>query len=37
MTAAVRAGRARLSFFVYNTRDDAERAAEVLGGADMPM
>jgi hypothetical protein len=37
MTASVRAGRARLSFFVYNAREDADRAADLLGGTDGRM
>jgi selenocysteine lyase/cysteine desulfurase len=39
--ASVRAGRARLSFYLYNSAEDADRAAEILRrgprGADGPM
>jgi selenocysteine lyase/cysteine desulfurase len=37
VTAATRAGRARLSFFLYNTPADADRAADLLTGTDGPM
>jgi len=37
VTAAVRAGRARLSFFIYNAVADSERAADLLAGTDGRM
>ena len=37
VTAATRAGRARLSFFLYNSSADVDRAASLLGPDDGPV